>query len=170
MRAFAIIHATDPSTSLVYVGPVDPELRESYQALAATLGVEQSVTFTGALDDEGYEAWLERAAVAVQLRAGTNGETSAAVADCLSHGVATVVTDVGPARALPAFVGRVPVDASPALLAEVVRNLLEDPDERTARGEGGLAFVAERGFDRGARDLLAAVLDVPSRDRQPALR
>ncbi len=66
------------------------------------------MTFTGAVDDDEYEGWLARTSVAVQLRARTNGETSGAVADCLSHGVVTVVTDAGPARQLPDVRGQGP--------------------------------------------------------------
>ncbi len=91
----------------------------------------------------------------MQLRASTNGETSGAVADSLSHGLTTVVTDDGPAHGLPGFVAKVPVDVTPAALAGVVGDLLHGPRERSNRSALGLAFVAGMGFDRGAADLLA---------------
>jgi glycosyltransferase involved in cell wall biosynthesis len=84
------------------------------------------------------------------------------VADCLTHGVATVVTDIGPAHLLPGFVDKVPVDATPEVLAETLRRLLDDPDTRSAHARDALAFVADRGFERGAADLLAVVLPVPA--------
>ncbi len=159
VTAFSLVHRGDPSTHLAFVGPIDPALRERYHALAVRLGIAGEVTFTGTVDDDEYQEWLGRTSVAVQLRARTNGETSGAVADCLSHGVATVVTDAGPAQQLPDLVAKVPVAVEPAALAEVVGGLLADAGERERRAADGLAFVAQMGFDRGAADLLA-VLDL----------
>ena len=157
LASLALIHRADPTARLAFVGPIDPALLEGYHALAVQLGVAEAVTFTGEVDDAEYERWLARASVAVQLRSATNGETSGAVADCLAHGVATVVTDAGPAHALPDFVAKVPVEATPEMLTDVVSELLADPDRRSAQAAEGLAYVAARGFDRGARDLLGAL-------------
>ncbi len=157
LASFALVHRVDPDTHLAFVGPIDPSLRERYHALAVRLGVAGAVTFTGAVDDDEYDGWLARASLAVQLRAGTNGETSGAVADSLAHGLATVVTDAGPAHGLPGFVAKVPVDVTPAALAEVVGDLLHAPRERSRRSALGQAFVAGAGFDRGAADLLATL-------------
>ncbi len=167
VSAFALVHRTDPGTRLAFVGPIDPALRERYHALALRLGVAGAVTFTGAVDDEEYGSWLARASVAVQLRASTNGETSAAVADGLTHGVATVVTDIGPARQLPDFVAKVPVDATPQVLADTLGELLHDHDRRASRVAEGLAYVAARGFDQEARHLLALLALVPSEASRP---
>jgi len=167
LASFALVHGKDPLARLAFVGPIDPALRERYHALAMRLGVADAVTFTGAVDDDEYDRWLARASLAVQLRASTNGETSGAVADSLSHGVVTVVTDAGPAHGLPDFVAKVPVDATPAELAGVVDGLLHHPEDRSSRAAEGLAFVAAMGFDRGAADLLAAVGLSPARTRGP---
>jgi glycosyltransferase involved in cell wall biosynthesis len=157
LTAFALLHRSEPAARLAFVGPIDPALLERYHALAVRLEIADAVTFTGEVDDRGYEEWLGRTSVAVQLRATTNGETSGAVADCLSHGVATVVSDLGPARQLPGLVAKVPVSTGPADLAGLIGSLLADSGERAGREAEGLAFVAGMGFDRGARDLLAAV-------------
>jgi hypothetical protein len=131
------------------------------------LGVAGAVTFTGTVDDDEYESWLTRASVAVQLRATTNGETSAAVGDSLTHGVATVVTDIGPAHELPEFVDKVPVDATPEQLADTLDRLLHDPEERASRVAEGLAYVTARGFDQAARQLLQLLDLGPSASPQP---
>jgi glycosyltransferase involved in cell wall biosynthesis len=170
LGSFALVHRSQPSSRLVFVGPIDPSLLEEYTLGAAALGVAESVYFTGEVDDAEYEQWLGRASVAVQLRATTNGETSGAVADCLAHGVPTVVTDIGPAHLLPDFVTKVPVDATPDELAETVQGLLGDPGGRATRASDGLAFVADMDFEQGARDLLAAVLSVPAWVTGPDLR
>jgi glycosyltransferase involved in cell wall biosynthesis len=162
LASFALVHRSQPSSRLVFVGPIDPSLLEEYALEATALGVAESVYLTGEVDDAEYEHWLEQASVAVQLRATTNGETSGAVADCLTHGVTTVVTDIGPAHLLPDFVAKVPLDVTPEGLAETVLGLLADPGGRATRARDGLAFVADMGFERGARDLLAAVVPVPT--------
>jgi glycosyltransferase involved in cell wall biosynthesis len=169
LESFALVHRSDPVSRLVFVGPVDPDLRLELQAEVERLGVDGSVTFAGEADDAAYEGWLARTSVAVQLRAGTNGETSGAVADCLSHGIATIVTAIGPGQSLPDFVTKVPVDASPPVLAEAIAGLLEDDHRRASVGQAGLRFVEQMGFEQGARDLLAAVLAAPDRQLRPAL-
>jgi glycosyltransferase involved in cell wall biosynthesis len=160
LEAFAVLHRTDPTTSLAYVGPVDAALRAGLEDVARELGVARAVTFTGRVDEPTYEQWLTRASVAVQLRASTNGESSASVADCLAHGVATIVTETGSARELPACVGRVPVNVDPADLAGAIGSLLKDHDRRAELAEDGLAHAADRSFERSARTLLAAALGV----------
>ena len=167
VAGFALLHRGDPATHLAFVGPIDPALRERYHALAVRLGVADGITFTGGVNDDEYEAWLDRTSVAVQLRARTNGETSGAVADCLSHGVATVVTDAGPAHQLPDLVAKVPRDREPATLAEVVGELLADAGERAASGRRGPGLRGPEGFDRGARHLLAALDLAPTGAARP---
>jgi glycosyltransferase involved in cell wall biosynthesis len=169
LESFALVHRSDPASRLAFVGPVDPALRDQLHAEAVGLGVEEMVTFAGEADDAAYEEWLARASVAVQLRAATNGETSGAVADCLSHGIATIVSDLGPAGALPAFVGKVPVDAGPSDLARAITGLLDDDGRRASAGQAGLDFVAQMDFEQGARDLLAAVLVRAERSPRPVL-
>ncbi len=166
LEAFALVQRRDVGTRLAFVGPIDPALREHYHAAAMRLGVAGAVTFTGAVDDEEYESWLARASVAVQLRASTNGETSAAVGDSLTHGVATVVTDIGPAHDLPDFVAKVSVDATPETLADIICRLVTDEDERAWRVSEGLDYVTERSFDHTARQLLETLHLAPSAARQ----
>ena len=62
---------------------------------------------------------------------------------------------------------KVAVDATPRVLADVLGGLLHDDEERAARVAGGLAYVAARGFDRGARHLLDALGLVPSEAARP---
>jgi hypothetical protein len=81
-----------------------------------------------------------------------------------------VVTDLGPARQLPDLVAKVPGSVTPAALAELVGSLLADPGQRAGREAEGLAFVAGMGFDRGARDLLAAVGVAPVAVGRPDTR
>ena len=51
------MHRSDPVSRLVFVGPVDPALRDQLQEEAEDLGVDRWVTFAGETDD----AYLPRA-------------------------------------------------------------------------------------------------------------
>jgi hypothetical protein len=106
------------------------------------------------VDDDEYRRWLRRAWLAVQLRASTNGETSAAVGDCLASAVPTVISAVGPARDLPDdAVVKVPADVTSAELAAGITGLLVDADRRRALGKAAAAFAGERSFARAAEAL-----------------
>ena len=105
--------ASDPATRLAFVGPIDPALRERYHALAVRprgrrcgdLHRRRSTTTST------RRGWPGRRWPCSSGPAPT-GRPRAAVADCLSHGVATVVTDAGPGpRSCPTLVAKVPVDA-----------------------------------------------------------
>ena len=59
------------------------------------------VSCTGWISKEDYLAWLCSVDIAVQLRADTRGETSAAALDCLSYSVPTVVNAHGDLASIP---------------------------------------------------------------------
>ncbi len=143
---------------LAFVGPVGDGLRRELRRLAAELGVDTRLVMTGRVDDDAYAGWLRRAAVAVQLRSHSNGESSAAVADCLAHGVPTVVADAGSLAELPpAAAVRVPIDVTGLALGEVLGALLGDVEQRRSLQRAALAFAAANGFDAAADRLLTAL-------------
>jgi glycosyltransferase involved in cell wall biosynthesis len=158
LEAFALVSREDPRTRLAYVGPVGDAILQRCRQTAEDLGLAERVLFTGEVSDEDYEGWLRRASVAVQLRSSTNGETSAAIADCISHGLPTIVSEVGSARELPAFVEKISTDASGEVLASRVKSLLADSARRRAVGEEGLRFAGTHSFDRAADELIAVLL------------
>lgn len=57
----------------------------------AEAGASSVIEITGFVKDATYKTWLATADVAVQLRVESRGETSAAVFDCLSHGLPLIV-------------------------------------------------------------------------------
>ena len=137
---------------LAFVGPVSDSLREEIGGLAAQLGIADRVTVTGAVSDDEYESWLHRAEIAVQLRRRSNGESSAAVADCLARGVPTIVSDVGPQRELPDCVAKVRAHVEPVELAETIGRQIDAAADGTI-GARSLEFVRANGFDRAAAQL-----------------
>jgi glycosyltransferase involved in cell wall biosynthesis len=146
-EAMAAVRRTHGGARLVFVGPT---------ALDRVDGAE----LTGRVGDDEYRRRLAAATVAVQLRATTNGESSAAVGDCLAAGVPTVVTGIGAARDLPdAAVRKVAPDVSAADLAAVITALLDDTAERRRMSEAALAYAREHTFDAAARALYRVLFD-----------
>jgi glycosyltransferase involved in cell wall biosynthesis len=97
----------------------------------------------GHVDDHAFDTWLRRAAIAVQLRAFTNGESSGVVAHAMARGVPLVVTDIGAMSEVPDEVAtKVPVDVTPEHLADVIAGLLADRDRLASMRAAGLAFAA----------------------------
>lgn len=145
--------ASVPDATLTFVGPVGDGYRAVLEELVSSLGLADRVAITGRVSEDEYRDWLQRGALAVQLRRDTNGESSAAVMDCLAAGI-PVVTNLPAAAELPeGTVATVPWDVDAVTLASVARALLEDDGGLGARGQ---AYAASWTFD----DVAAAVLDV----------
>jgi len=160
IRAHRELLAGGDDVALAFVGPIGDELSRTLGALSLELGTSESVIFTGPLTSLAYEAWLRDATLAVQLRATSNGEASAAVGECLSAGLPTIVSDLGWARELP---DDVVVKAATATgsddLAAVIRALLAAPHRMSSLSDRSRAFARQQSFDRTARALLSALTD-----------
>jgi glycosyltransferase involved in cell wall biosynthesis len=137
---------------LVFVGPAGDAEASEVEAVGGMV--------VGEVQPDEYARWLAEATVAVQLRAATNGESSAAIGDCLAAGVPTVVTDIGANRSLPDdAVVKVASDVDVASLVAVLRDLLADAPRREALSTAAQAYAGERSFEAAA-DALLAVLSV----------
>lgn len=155
IMALATVADRHPGTGLVVIGPCATGEAARLRSLAAATGVGERVTITGAVGPEEYRRWLARVDLAVQLRRTTNGECSAAVADCLAEGPPLVVTDTGSFRELPAdTVARVPAAVTAVGLGRCLSDLLDDPARRRAMGEAGRRWASSHGFDRLAEVLM----------------
>jgi glycosyltransferase involved in cell wall biosynthesis len=115
---------------------------------------------TGDLPPERFRSWLKRTTVAVELRATSNGESSASVADCLAAGVPTIATAVGSTRELPTncIVG-VDRDVSVVDLAAEITSLLDDPERRSRLSEAGRQHARANSFADAARGLVEAIFE-----------
>ncbi|MES3023402.1 MAG: glycosyltransferase [Pseudomonadota bacterium] len=92
----------DPHARLVFVGENEAGLYGA--ALTRKIVANRSVDrigITGYVSAACYADYLAACDVAVQLRSNTRGETSAAVLDCLLHGVPTIVNAHGTNADLP---------------------------------------------------------------------
>ncbi|MCU4187333.1 glycosyltransferase [Acidiferrimicrobium sp. IK] len=170
VSALALLLPRRPHLRLAFVGPAGADQRQAIAALAEQLGVSDRVVVTGEVADDDYEQWLRRAAVAAQLRRYTNGECSGAVADCLCHGVPTVVSALGPQSELAAVTAQLPAGAGAgaADLAELLESTLADPAGRESLGDRGRRWAAERSFDWAARQLFALLPDLGRRPGAPS--
>ncbi len=153
VEAFAAataVAATDglaAAPTLVFVGPVGDDDAATIRAVAARLEIADRVELTGSVSREIYENWLARTTIAVQLRSTTNGESSAAIGDCLAAGVPTIVTGIGASRELPtSAVVAVAGEVSAPDLGRVIGRLLASEDERQERSKAALAHAAGNTF------------------------
>ena len=116
------------------------------------------IVVTGWVTDPELDAWLERAAVVVALRDGSNGESSGIVADALARGCVTVVSDVGAMAELPDdVVVKIDAGIDEAELATVIGELLADADRMAAISTATLAYAAEHTPVAQARRVVDAV-------------
>jgi glycosyltransferase involved in cell wall biosynthesis len=155
LEAFVHLAGRHATAELAYVGPVEEEDHARLAARAATLGVGDRVRLTGELEEEDFDCWFGRASVAVQLRAVSNGETSAAVTRCLAAGVPTVVNEIGFAKELPdRAVVKVDKDVTAEALGDELARLLNDKPRRRTLREAGREYARGRSFAMAARHLL----------------
>lgn len=140
---------------LDFVGPVSDELRAELTTLAAGLGIADSVRLTGTVSTPEYLRLLGGADLAVQLREGFFGEASGAVAECLSAGIPTVVSDVGWLGGLPAdSVAKVGRSCTAGALADEIERLHRDPEALASLSSSGMRLAALHTFDHAAEALL----------------
>ena len=155
LAAHALLRESGHNVVLAFVGPIADELCSTLSTRCEELGTTAAVVFTGSISPADYRRWLHRATVAVQLRAGSNGEASAAVGECLSAALPTVVTNLGWSAELPddAVIKVAPtVDAHQ--LSELLGRILGDATLRRELGMHAKEVARSATFERTARALL----------------
>ncbi len=121
--------ASDPRALLVFVGePGNDTYASQLQQRLDAAGAAARIRITGWADDTLYRQYLAAADIGVQLRARSRGETSAAVLDCMNHGLATIVNANGSMADLAAeAVLRLPDHFTDQQLAQALESLATDP-------------------------------------------
>jgi glycosyltransferase involved in cell wall biosynthesis len=153
--AIAEVVANVPGARLAVVGDIyPPSDARRYESQIERLGLSGRVRLTGRVDRCVYRDFLQRASVAVQLRAITNGENSGAVADCFASGVPTIVTALGGGRELPVSTAvKVGVGCTASELATELIGLLRDARRREMLGAAGQAYARANSFSAAAEAL-----------------
>jgi len=133
----------DQDSHLVFVGEehggdYGTEMRRSIDNSSA----RERIHITGFAAPEIYRQYLLAADVAVQLRALSRGETSAAVLDCMAHGLPTIVNAHGAMAELPEnCVIMLPDEFTTAQLVEALEALRNDPEGRRSLGRRAAVHV-----------------------------
>ena len=100
------------------------------------------IRITGFASHEMFRQYLMAADVAVQLRTGSRGETSAAVLDCMNHALPTIVNANGSMAELdPEAVLMLPDEFDDGKLVEALETLWQKPEYRHELGERARAII-----------------------------
>ncbi|MBA3412510.1 MAG: glycosyltransferase [Actinobacteria bacterium] len=148
IRSFAVASREFPEARLVFVGPDDEGLTPKLTALAAELGIDSKVTFTGMLP--GEESKLQALAAADVWALSSNAENfGIAVAEAMAAGRAIVISplvNIAPeiARANAGLV----CERSPEAFGAGLASLLRDAGLREELG--GRAREFAKGYDWAA--------------------
>lgn len=126
-----------PDAHAVFIGDVPPGKDAAYhhelEKLAADLGVDSRITFTGSLSAEDVRDWLRRAAVAVNL--SPPGLFDKAALESMAVAVPTLVSSHAFADLLPDETPALPAPDDAAALAARLEHLLSlSPVERQSIG------------------------------------
>ena len=129
--------AQDPRCRLVFVGEAHAgDYGAAIEAKISSSGLGDRISITGWADAEVFHSYLAGADLAVQLRANSRGETSAAVLDCMNHGLPTLVNAHGAFAELPAdSVWLLPEVFDDQALADAMTTLWLALEQRRALGE-----------------------------------
>jgi glycosyltransferase involved in cell wall biosynthesis len=135
--------AEDPDCHLVFVGQNDPGPygRELVNTITASRAPDR-IHITGWVSGSDFSGWLSTADVAVQLRTRSRGESSAAVLDCMNHGLPVIVNAHGASEELPAdAVWRLEDTFEEADLIQALETLYREPGTRQRLGTAARAVI-----------------------------
>jgi glycosyltransferase involved in cell wall biosynthesis len=134
--------AADRRCFLAFVGETGGEYCEALIRTIEDGRLGGRVRVTGFAPRQLYEDYLAAADMAVQLRTLSRGETSAALLDCLAHGVPTIANTNGSAAELPeGTLLRLPDELSQRELVDALVRLRRDPGERDRLSRRGSEHV-----------------------------
>ena len=137
--------AQDLSCHLIFVGDSsDPSYEEDLQEIIAQSACAAQIKITGWTSAKEFQAYLEAADIAVQLRTLSRGETSAAVLDCLNHGLPTIVNAHGSLGEFSSqYVYSLPDAFSIEQLTDAIHTLWSDAQMRDSLSVQGQQLIAE---------------------------
>ena len=136
-----------PGCALVLVGANhDSPYGARIDEIVRDAGPQANIRIAGWCDDATYRDYLQAADVGVQLRTNAQGESSAAILDCLNHGLPTIANANGSMSELPdGSFWRLPDDFEIAELGKALESLHADPARRQALGARASEAI-EAGF------------------------
>jgi len=155
--AFITLAHKYPLLTFAIVGELwDKAFASELAELVRAAGLGDRIVLTGRVSSGTYERWLSRARVAVQLRARSNGETSAAIADCLGAGVPVIASNTGSMAQLPDVCRLVSPDITADDLVNVIEGLLAGDEDREFLAANGRKHAEANTFGHAASAILEA--------------
>ncbi|MDE2463146.1 MAG: glycosyltransferase [Alphaproteobacteria bacterium] len=129
---------------LVFVGENDAgEYGDRLIQKINSISLDSRIVITGWVDTEDYRNYLYAADIAIQLRTHSRGEASAAILDCMNHGLPTIVNAHGSMNELPRdAVLMLPDIFSDAELAHGLAHLYIDRAKRQQLGGCAQRYIA----------------------------
>lgn len=134
----------EPQARLAFVGAISAELAADLKQRAKQFGCSNRLILTGRVNEARYRLWLGAADIAVQLRKGSRGETSASIADAMCASLPVIANAHGSAAELPPnAVLLLPDAADNAEIAAALGALWAEPARRKALGQAAAAYVRQ---------------------------
>jgi glycosyltransferase involved in cell wall biosynthesis len=153
--------AMRPDVMLVFVGMAVGEYSDQIHRTIDQAQAKATIQITGWAEADEYRDWLQAADIAVQLRANSRGETSAAVLDCLNYGLATIVNAHGSMAELATdTVWMFPDDFATEQLVEALETLAIDEKRRLELGTSGRQHIREVHNPRRCAEQYADAIEV----------
>ncbi|MES2537642.1 MAG: glycosyltransferase family 4 protein [Pseudomonadota bacterium] len=168
LRAFSLVQGTFPAARLTIAGS-GPEL-SALKKIADELGLTQSVTFTGRVDNEGMAALYRQADIMINASLVDNMPNS--VLEALASGVTVVSTNVG---GVPYLVEHektallVPPQ-DPKAMAEAILDLLNNPIKSSKIQQAGMESVQQYAWPQVRNRLLQVYEKVLAKKNNPLVR
>ncbi|MDE0960908.1 MAG: glycosyltransferase, partial [Planctomycetota bacterium] len=133
VEAMAQLRDRQPRAQLVLIG--DGKLDESLRNCARKLGIEERVHLVGFQED--VASWL--AALDLYIHPSLEEGLGTSILDALSAGRTVIASDVGgiPEVIEDGVTGRLVAAANPTLLAEVIDQMLDNPNTAARLAEAG---------------------------------
>jgi len=158
-RAFVRLAERHPELRFALVGRAGDEATgRQVEDVIAEADLGDRVVFTGRVSAADYDSWLSRAILGVQLRLHSNGETSAAVADCLGAGVPVMASNTGALAALADCVHLVEPAIELDALVESIEALITDRARRDLLAADGRRHAETNTFAAAAHAVLDTAL------------
>jgi len=141
----------------------DGECFAATKARARELGIQEWITFTDWLPEEGVFRYLATADLGID--AGMQAEVSPVKAmEYMAFGLPTVTFDLKETKAIADGAAAYATPGDSLALARTIDSLLDDPQRRAEMGDAGrLRVTKELAWDRQAIAYLRAIEDVLSR-------
>lgn len=136
----------DPKCRLVFVGENDSgDYCRDIDKKIAQIQAPEQISITGFVPPGLYEEYLAAADFAVQLRAGSRGETSKSVLDCLAYRLPVIINAKGSMAEFPdTVVYKLQGEFSDMDLVQALEILKVSPNERKRLSESGFQLLVEQ--------------------------